>query len=533
MKVCSNIALVTLLALCAAVLVENAFFLYSAPLPNSWIWWPGDETWLLAQYKNFILTGHYINPLAPGSIYAVSSGIVFGSCYVTALLYGLPLIVINGHSVDVGRTISYGLSLVTLFVLWFLAKRYRVSPVLCAFGCLMLAATLCFFMMSHSARSDMLIGLVVLIFTGGLPLVVEQKHVPMDVLFGILLPVSLLINGHALIISGLMFGYLFWSTGGFRSRRSVIRCASVAIVGFIILLIVQATLLGSFSITGPFADDTGNMPFTRLLHPKAHFSNYYWRLFIAELWAPGMIGAGVVVGVALAWARIRFHRSLSQMSSIIKRLLIGTSLVIIASIYLEYQWPRYLIYVLPTIVLSFVVIISFLFGIFSPVSRRIVTVALAICLMFSLWRYEVDTMALGRVGEQITEANKEAISEALVAIHSRKPGRLRIFSAVSGQGVTMDDSCDLLTPVMYDWPSDKSLSRREIWNRANIDYAIVFKTASRFDDRRPIDSSIGWLALSHAQLIFERVGAITDIDRPYDQINLQKLDTLRVYEFQR
>ncbi len=273
-KLLSQMATGVFLALTVAVLVLNARYLYVAPIPNTWTWWAGDETWLMAEYKQFITTGHYINPLAPGSVYAVTSGIIFGSCYLTAAIYALPLLFIKGHTIDVGRTISFFFSIVTLAALWQLAKRYRVGPVLRAFGLLMLSSTVCFFMTSHSARADMLVGLAVLVAAGYLPFLVEWKNPNRDLVLGLLLPAGLLINGHVLILTFLAFGYIAWRAGIFGNWRVFLRCAGAATAGFAILLILQWSLLGSLSITGPFADKPGIMPYGTLLHPRAQIANY-------------------------------------------------------------------------------------------------------------------------------------------------------------------------------------------------------------------------------------------------------------------
>jgi hypothetical protein len=531
MKALSRIALAILLAIIAVVLVVNVQYLYTAPIANTWIWWPGDETWLLSEYHQFVTTAHYINPLAPGSIYAECSGVLFGSCYITAFVYGLPLIFVKGHTVDVGRTISFAFALITLVAIWEILKRYRVGPVLRAYGCLLLASTLCFFMTSHSARSDMFIGLVVLILIGVLPLIAKKAVAYFDVLLGLLLPLCLLVNGHVLIISAIMLGYLFWSIGGFKNKRSILRCVGAAFAGFVVLLLVQAALLGSFSITGPFGDDNSNMPFARLLHPRAHFTNYYWRWFIAKLWAPGVIAVAILLVLTIIWARIRYNFRISYLEPAYRRLFLCTTLVVLASVYLEYYWPRYLIFVLPSIVLSFLVVTSLLFKALPKSSGTILGAGLGLCLAFALMSYQIDAIKLGVVGETITRANRQAMNDALAAIHLRRAGKPRIFSAVPGQYIAMDDSCELLTPVLYDWPSDKRLSRRDLWNNARIDYAIIFRLASGCDDWRQTDSSIDGLARSRSKLIFERTGPLTDIARPYDPSNLGLPDTLRVYEF--
>ena len=526
----SKIATALLLALTVAVLILNVHFLYVAPIPNTWTWWPGDETWLMAQYKSFIHTGHYINPLAPGSVFAESSGLIFGSCYLTALLYGIPTLFVHGHTIELGRTITFLLSILTLAVLWLLGRRYNVSPAIRAFGTLLLASTICFFATSHSARSDMLIGLSMLLIAGLAPFWFENVRGHRDILLGALVPVTVLVNGHVLTLSIALFGYLAWTSGILTSGKSLLRSAISALVGLGILLVVQWILLGSISITGPFTDTNSTMPFARLLHPRAHFTNYYWRLFIAEMWAPGVLLVFAILLIAVIWARLRYTVTAVHLEGAQRRFLSSTALVLLASIYIEYYWPRSFIYVLPVIVLTFMIVISNLHKIFSTQARIVFAGMLTAALLFALWRYDVDATKMGSAGEIITSANKNAVAEALATIHSRHSGRPRIFSTVPGQAVVMDDSSDLLTPVMYDWPSNKTQSHAAIWKSAHIDYAIVCNQA-RGNDRGEADSSIDWLFRSNARLIFQCMGPFSDIDRPYDPSNLKLLDTLRVYEF--
>jgi len=542
MKLASKLLLCGLLALIAVVLIINVRYLYTAPIANTWIWWPGDETWLMSQYHEFVTTGHYINPLAPGSIFAQSSGLMFGSCYLTAALYGLPLLlgtivpIIKGHTIDVGRTISFVFSILTLFALWMIAKRYNVRAVLRAFGCLLLASTVCFFMTSHSARSDMLIGLTILIIAGYIPLMVDKPQTNWAIVLGLLIPISLLVNGHVLIVSFLTIGYATWSRGIFRSKKSVLQCIGAATAGFACLLIIQWALLGSLSLVGPFNDTSSTMPFARLLHPRAHLTNYNWRLFIANSWSPGVMWVAEALLAAIIWGAIRYKIRFSQMEPAARRFIICAALIVLSSIYIEYYWPRYLIYVLPTIVLSFLIVIAHLLRTLPRSSATALTIVLSVCLAFAILKYQGEASRLGAAGEIITAANESAVTDALSTIHSRQSVRSdrfhrpRIFSTVPGQGIVMDDSCDLLTPVMYDWKGDHTLTRDEVWQRAKIDYAIVCNQAQG-NDRGEADSSIDWLARSRARLIFERAGPISDIDRPYDLSNLKLLDTLRVYEF--
>ena len=536
MKLLSKFTIAGLLAITAVVIVTNFQYLYTAPIANTYIWWRGDETWLMSQYDEFVRTGHYINPLGPGSVFSQCSGLFFGSCYLTAALYGLPLLFIKCHTIDAGRTITWIFAILTLLSLWGIAKRHRVSPVVCAYGCLLLSSTLCFFITSHCARSDMLVGLTVMTFTGCLPLIVEKHYINREVLLGLLIPLSLLVNGHVLIHSFLMLCYLIWAVGCLKSRRSILICTCVAAGGFVCLLIAQEALLGSASLFGPLSGGPGMMPIMQILHPKSDIANFNGRLIIINSWAPGILWVSIVLATTLLWARIRYKIKLSQMEQASRRLLISAALVAFSSIFLEFYQTRYFIYVLPTIVLAFLIVISHLVSLLPRSSVAALASALSIGMAFGLWRYDIDTTRMGNVGEIITAANKTAVTDALATIHSWHKGRNdhsykpRIFSTTAGQAITMDDSCELITPVIYIQPSDNSISQNNLWKRAKIDYAIVCNSA-RGQDWNEDDASIDSTARSHSRIIFERIGPVSDIGRSYDPSGLKNLDTLIVYEF--
>ncbi|HEY3876714.1 MAG TPA: glycosyltransferase family 39 protein [Candidatus Kapabacteria bacterium] len=530
-----KLILAVIVAAILAVLVLNLRYLFVAPVANTWTWWPGDETWLLSEYKHFFLTGHYVNPTAPGSAFAESSGLIFGSCYITAFLYAFPLLLFPGHSIDVGRIVTAFIAIGTLIALWRIAKQYNIPTLLRAAGLLLLASTVCFFATSHSARPDMVVGLSMLLLAGILPIAVEKNSKGRDLLFGLLLPGSLLINGHVLIIGAPMMLYAIWQAGVFRSTRRLAVVVAIAAMGFLLLLGIQYVLLGSLNILGPFTDQNSTMPFARLFHPRAHYTNYFWRYFIAKAWAPAILYIAVVFIAALAWAKFRLNVAFSELPIRERRFLVCVALAVLSSVYIEYYWPRYFIYVLPTIVLSFLVLLSFLIQRFPRTHARVLQVVLVVCIAEGLWQYGNTVLRMGTVGETISEQNESALRDALRLIHERYArmphvGSPRIFAAVPGQNAVMDDSAQLLTPVLYDWRTDRSLSRADVWKRSHIDFAIVYFPYEN-GNRSIADSNAEWVARSGGQLILERPGAFTDMDRPYDPANLANLDTLRVYEY--
>ncbi len=532
MKALSRITVAALLALTAVVLLINVRYLYTTPVVNTDTWWCGDETWLMGEYHHFITTGHYSNPFAPGSVFSQCTGLLFGSCYVTAALYGLPLLWIKTQTVDVGRTLTWIFAVLTLFAIWNIAKPYRIGPMVRAYGCLLLAGTVCFFITSHSARPDMLVGLTLLILTGCLPLITQKPFRNRDVFLGFLLPLGFLVNGHVTILSFLMIGYIAWTSGIFKSKKLILRMAGAAVAGFVLLFVTQEALLGSASLyVGPLSGGTSMMPLAHFIHPKTDLADVNARIAIANTWATGMLSVFVVLVAALVWAHTRYKARIVPLEPAHRRLLASAALVVLSSICFEFYWPRYLIFVLPTIVLSFLIVIAYVVRALTRTSVVVLSAALSVCMAFALLHYETDTTKLGEAGEFITTANTSAVTDALAAIHARRAGILRIFSTVPGENIAMDDPCTLITPVMYVQPIDTAMSRTDVWNNAKIDYAIVCIPAHGSDDWRQTDLAVDPSARSRARVIFERLGAFSDIRRSYDPSDLKNPDTLRVYEF--
>jgi hypothetical protein len=514
----SKIVTFALFLILVLILIRNFQYLYVAPIQNAY-WWSSDETWLMSQYHQFVTTGHYVNPNALGSMFSQCSGLLFGSCYVTAALYGLPLLLIKHHTVDVGRTITFLLGLLTLFSLWVIAKRYGVPPWLRMFGCILLASTLGFFIMSHTARYDLLVGLVVLLAVALLPLIIDSSA-NLSVVLGLAFPCCLLLNGHLIIYLFLVLVYFSFI---YKPKWRVFFASMIS--GFLILFVLQVVLLHSLSIFGPLSDGLNKIPMLLIFHPKSDSTNLYWRYFIASMWARNILLLFIAMIPLFIVARVKHKVNFSNTLTVTeKRLMFGTALLILSSVFLEdVVTPRYFIHVLPAIVFLLLVMLSFLFR---ATSNNVLIVSVVILIgIFSVYDYSNNTIAMGKTGEIISRENQEAMSNALQAIHASANKSLpRVFCTASGQAIAMDDdSCILLTTIMYNQSTD-NLPQPIVWKNANVDYAI--KYSGNWNEKNSyIDTS------AHPKIIFERTGHFADFERTYDPSGLKGLDTLRVYEY--
>jgi hypothetical protein len=152
-----------MLLLMAAVLFASQLrSLLVFPEPNSLRWF-GDETWLMSEAKQQITTAVVRYPLAIGSQLEFGKGLMLSMTWLSAVLYGLPVWIILHDAVAVGRCVTAALALLLLIALYASSRVLGASRLAAALAVLLLISTRSFFFASHSARPDLLAGMIVLL----------------------------------------------------------------------------------------------------------------------------------------------------------------------------------------------------------------------------------------------------------------------------------------------------------------------------------------------------------------------------------
>ncbi len=147
----------------AAVLFASQLrSLFVFPEPNSLRWF-GDETWLMSEAIQQITTGVVHYPLAIGSQLEYGKGLVLGMTWLSALLYGLPAWTVGHNPVAVGRGVTAVLALLLLVALYASSRMLGASRLASALVVMLLISTRSFFFASHSARPDLLAGMIVML----------------------------------------------------------------------------------------------------------------------------------------------------------------------------------------------------------------------------------------------------------------------------------------------------------------------------------------------------------------------------------
>src|SRR5690242_19222784 len=132
--------------LIVAVLAFQARLLYIFPQPDSARWW-GDETGQMLELRAELHQGFASIPNGLGSSVAITNGIVRGNSWLTAFLYCVPVLVFQNVAdiVSIGRTVTFILSLVLVFMMFRVMHALDIWPPLALFGILLLISTRSFF----------------------------------------------------------------------------------------------------------------------------------------------------------------------------------------------------------------------------------------------------------------------------------------------------------------------------------------------------------------------------------------------------
>ncbi|HEY3874975.1 MAG TPA: hypothetical protein VGM92_05835, partial [Candidatus Kapabacteria bacterium] len=162
-----GLAIVVLSIVTLIFLAMSGHTLYDFPVPDSYRWY-GDETqtWMLLGWKNLLLHGKMIVPVALESTLTQSPGLFLGSSWFTAIWYGVPLILAPTHvdPVTVGRTVSFVIGLITLGTMAYTGYKLGVFSSILALAIALIVTTRAFTFASHSARYDIITTFAVLAF---------------------------------------------------------------------------------------------------------------------------------------------------------------------------------------------------------------------------------------------------------------------------------------------------------------------------------------------------------------------------------
>jgi hypothetical protein len=493
---------VAILIAIGVVVALQLFSLFVFPLSNSLRWY-GDESWLMSEVHSQITTGIVRYPLALGSTLEHSKGLVLSMTWLSSLLYGLPTAITNADPVSIGRFVTAALSVTLLAALFFCARRLGASSFAAAFATLMLVCTRSFFFSSHSCRTDILAGLIVLLFIWKMLRITGNRSARWWFGYGAIVAFLCVSSSiHLLTLLGPVALYFAWRRGAFTSVRTIIALLAGGVLMIALLAATYALTTGSLSLFSPhahqFGDVLSSIPILRPFSRSVQIANVVIRT--KEFWAEAPIAllAMAITGLA-AWRR-----------EINKELAIATLVVFLSWLFLEGTEINYLIHVLPLLFLCLSIALTQLFRRTWHVA--LLTVFVVIAVIFST----KDALVARSNAVEIDRSNAlatEAIAHKIASTWEHTEAPLVLSEPPSLAQLSKVQQIRVMTDHFISLPEreepiDSSLSR------LHVAYAVLYNSPTFPKHREEVDSLYRGL-MRRGTVIDREVGTTGDIGRSY------------------
>lgn len=512
------------------LLAFQASSLFVFPVPDS-IRWFGDESWLMTESIATIETGTVHHPHALSStLHAPKAFLPVGAAWIRTALYGLPgyLLFPEMNPVLVGRVVTWILSLLMAgLVLWFVTRRTgKAANGLIA--ALALVSTASYFFSSHSARPDLLKGLIIL----GISAYISTdrfRNAPDMKWFGATL-VSLLsaiwlpfhLYFHLIAICGLAF----MMYRGFKQPQAWMWIGAGIVASLLATALLQFVFSGELLLSGPeghkaeFSDVTRDIPVLRLFSLSAQLSVLTRRLELLWLEAPLMFALLPAAGYLL------WHKRSQLLADPDLRLLSFGFASLFVWYFLQRIHPAYTIQMLPLFIASSVCVISG--AVLSRPLKWVGTLAVMIAVILSAWQ----AYAGGVNGRLWSVSGHKAIAELRDSISPASGKPMVMVEAFATMPLLNDTSIKLMTTHFQFFPIREE-SIAETISRHEVEYGILFNTSRYGYDRNAIDPLVRTMQ-QHGKLVAYRAGDFFDIGKEYFSLDDgarddAKSDTLFLY----
>jgi hypothetical protein len=509
--------------------------LYQFPVPDSFYWY-GNETGMLLAWKNLLLHGRMTVPIALGSQLLSSPGLLLGSPWLAAAVYGVPLLIVPGGMdiVNVGRVVSFVLGVGTLVFLSWTAYRLGVKAGVAVLAIALLATTRSFTFATHSARYDIITGLGLLMFVGIMACLLPATHMNgnkrrwnHNLIFfligcsGVVLTFG--ISPHLEALLPLVMLYPAWRLGAFRSQKATIAFVSGGVLATLLLVAFYVISNHSFSIAGGISTDN-QFGFAMSNRPLPHL--FSWSAQRHELWAKGFylwheapLFAFVFPFIIVSEATLLLKKRPHPVTSFVTICLI---LALVVALFVQGTQPYYLVHLLPLIALAFALHLE-AWSKLSWSAPIIAIASLALCVVI-VFRWTPELAHAGRMGKQIDEANTAAIQAAIEATsRDWEPDSTKPLVLAQGPAIhellrdtilrVMSESF-IFFPIRQDSPDT-------IMAHAGVAYV--------FDYDKPMTPEYE-TAVRCGKPIFTRVGPLLDRTVDYFNDSVSELDTLTMYQ---
>jgi hypothetical protein len=503
--------------------------LFVFPEPNSLRWF-GDETWLMSEAHEQISTGIVRYPLAIGSQLEYGKGLVLSMTWLSSVLYGVPVWISSNDLVAVGRIVTAALALLMLGALYGCSRKLGASRFASALAVLLLISTRSFFFASHSARPDVLAGMIVLLvialgtrYSEQIPQISQSKRwwLGYGMVF-MFLAVSSSI--HLLTLLSPLALFLFWriteNEKALKSRKQAAVAAAIGALSMLaIFILAYYAANGSLDLfpasSGQFHDVLHSIPILRPFSRSVQVSNTVIRFkqVIAE--APVILILPLIA--PLVWKRGVRH------TVAIASFLVGLSWLL-----LEGSEINYLIHLLPIFFLGLALATSRLVDRWN--ASWVSFAALAVIVFIFGWH---DASKAFESASSIDASNRNTAQTIEAQITSTWPyisKPLVLTEPPTLDRLSQDTSIRIMTDHFISFPLWK-VPLDSFFAREHLNYAVLYNSPAYPKDRPHNDPFYQDVARS-GRLIGRSIGISGDVGRDYfdhsdwqDTILLFKLET--------
>ena len=497
----------------AAVLFASQLrSLFVFPEPNSLRWF-GDETWLMTEAHEQITTGIVRYPLAIGSQLEHGKGLVLSMTWLSAVLYGVPVWIAAHDPVAVGRCVTAVLALLLLGALYGCSRKLGASRFASSLAILLLVSTRSFFFTSHSARPDLLAGMIVLLFVAFGTKYSERTPKSMHsqrwwfASGAIFMFLAVSSSIHLLTLLTPVALFFFWRmTGNENPPHTRIRAGIAAAAGvlFMLAMLILAYYVAHRSLdlfpssAGQFHDVLRSIPILRPFSRSVQIANIVMRLKQCIAEAP--VALLLLLIVPFVWKR-EAHYTFA----------IALALVGLSWLFLEGAEINYLIHILPLMFLGLAIAISRL-------AERwrfawIPSLILSIIVFIPGWHDSNRGLENASV---IGTSNKHAAQAIEAQIASTWPGisKPRVLTEPPMlDRLSQDTSIQIMTDHFISFPT-RNEPTDSFFMREHVNYAVLYNSPVYPKDRRQNDPFYQGIAQS-GRLIARYIGTSGDMGRNY------------------
>ncbi len=499
--------------------------LMAFPQPNSFRWF-GDETWLMSEARQQITTGTVNYPLAIGSTLEHGKGLVLSMTWLSTLLYGVPIALANADPVSTGRAVTAVLSVIVLLALYRSSRMLGAGAVPAAITVVLLAAMRSFFFSSHSARSDLLAGLIVLVFVAVCARLARNetnRGISWWFWYGaIVLFLCFSSSIHLLTLIGPVSLFFLWRLGGFRTKKNLLASTAGA-AGVLTVLIVEyyisagnVTLFSSSASHGQFQDVLSSIPILRPFSRSVQVSNVIIRLKQFWLEAPAIFLLPVCA--ILAWNKSLPFRNL---------FVPAICIVLLSWLLLEGAEINYLIHIIPLLFFALALSLSLLYRRWERAT--VVGLSLIAVLFFVIGIRE--SISACKSASKIDASNASVVFSIENDIRSNWHRAIKprvVTEPPTLERLSRDTTIQAMTDHFISFPTI-SASYDSLFSREHVDFIVLYNSPVYPKDR-PRGDPFYQAVVRDCRLIGTYIGTSGDMGRDYfDHSNWQ--DTVLLFQF--